>query len=376
MSTDAGLIEKREELKHQLAAGDYKTLIDVLFALTDRLIRKITGRTRLFPTWFIAVILLLTIVLIIFLILYVTDDYPDVHNLMDTLGLDYELGLLLMLISPAAMNILGLVLINQYIGRIFILWRDDVIDATESLVSLDDFKEWLEKVCNRPRHLVITIVLGLLSSLYLIVINSKILGRFVGYGITFGSLLLYVVGFTFFYLFFMAIHLSVRLRRYDLKLFAADPASSELLSRLSGVLGLFIYFVSIYATYLTLVTAFIGLLSVVGIPAILILWGPTIAMFILNQLSLASMIRRAKWRTLNEIQAKVEALQAASNFADKETMDAINRLMDFHDRVKRTRNSAIDLGATLNFINSLLLPLLAFLIGNFGFVVSLFKKHP
>jgi hypothetical protein len=99
-------------------------------------------------------------------------------------------------------------------------------------------------------------------------------------------------------------------------------------------------------------------------------------MFILNQLSLASMIRRAKWRTLNEIQAKVEALQAASNFADKETMDAINRLMDFHDRVKRTRNSAIDLGATLNFINSLLLPLLAFLIGNFGFVVSLFKKHP
>jgi DNA-binding GntR family transcriptional regulator len=105
-------------------------------------------------------------------------------------------------------------------------------------------------------------------------------------------------------------------------------------------------------------------------------WSPTIALFILYQTSLASIIRRAKWKALNEIQSQVEELRASNNLKDKETMEAINRLMDFHDRVKATRNSAIDSSTIINFINSLLLPLLAFLLGNFDKVLSFFSKQP
>ena len=43
---------------------------------------------------------------------------------------------------------------------------------------------------------------------------------------------------------------------------------------------------------------------------------------------------RAKWRTLKEIQARVEQLHTADNLAEKDMMDAINRLMDYHDRIK------------------------------------------
>jgi len=99
-------------------------------------------------------------------------------------------------------------------------------------------------------------------------------------------------------------------------------------------------------------------------------------MFALNHTSLSSIIRRAKWKTLNEIQVKVEKLQAVENFEDKETMEAINRLMDYHDRVKATRNSALDFGTYLNFINSLLLPLLAFILGNLDLVLNLFTRNP
>lgn len=376
MATDAALIEKREELKHRLAAGEYKTLVDVLLAGTDRLLRKITRRSRLFPIWFIAVILMFVVVVIGVAMLYLTGDLDAPRKITETLGIDYEYGVLAMLISPGIMNIIGLVLINQYISRIFILWRDDVLDATESLVSLDQFEDWLEKVCNRQLHLLITIVSGLLGSLYLIAKISTIVGGFVGYGIAFISFFLTTVGLIFFYLFFMVILLSARLRSYDLKLFAADPASSELLYRLAGVLSLFVYFVALYAAYLTLGTASVGLFPSLGILPLLFLWLPIIAMFILNQNSLYSIIRRAKWKTLNEIQAKVEKLQGTEHYSDKETMDALNRLMDYHDRVKGTRNSAIDLSTTLNFINSLLLPLLAFILGNLSLVLSLFKKQP
>jgi hypothetical protein len=174
----------------------------------------------------------------------------------------------------------------------------------------------------------------------------------------------------------MVILLSASLRRYNLSLFAADPANSELVSRLSGVLSIFIYFYAVYAAYLTLVATSLGLLPSLGLIAVLILWVPLISIFILNQMGLSSMIRRVKWKTLNEMQTKVEKLQAAKNFGDKETMDAVNRLMDYHDRVKATRDSALNLGSVLSFINSLLLPLLAFLLGNLDKLIALVTRQP
>jgi len=93
----------------------------------------------------------------------------------------------------------------------------------------------------------------------------------------------------------------------------------------------------------------------------------------LNQTSLSSIIRRAKWKTLNEIQARVEKLHASEKLGEKDTMEAINRLMDYYDRIKSTRNSRVDLGAVLNLINSLLLPLLALALGNIDKILALFK---
>jgi hypothetical protein len=170
--------------------------------------------------------------------------------------------------------------------------------------------------------------------------------------------------------------LLARMHGYDLRLFTADPSSSELISRLSGKFGFFLYFVAVYAATLTLISTWSGFMSSFGINLVLFLWLPIIAIFILNQTSLSSIIRRAKRKTLNEIQVKVEKLQTAKNFEEKETMEAINRLLDYHDRVKATRNSAIDLGTTLNFINSLLLPLFAFVLGNLDLVLNLFARKP
>jgi hypothetical protein len=88
---------------------------------------------------------------------------------------------------------------------------------------------------------------------------------------------------------------------------------------------------------------------------------------------MAKIITRAKWKKLNEIQAQIEKLEVEENIVEKETMEAVNRLMDYHDRIRATRNSALDLRAGLNFLNSLLLPLLAFLLGNLKEVLKLFS---
>jgi len=375
MATDSALIEKREELKRRLAAGDYKTLVDVFLEWFDHLIRKITRQTKPLPLWLLTAILSFVLMLIAFTAIYVSGDWSNFDKLGGVIGYERR-AIVLRVIFNYVFYIATVVVINQYIGGIFVFWRDNMLDVIESAASLEQFEDWLEKVCNWRWHFLTAIIGGLLGTSYLVAILDARLGVFVGYGLTFTSIVITIFAAPFFYLFLMIILLSARLRRYDLKLFAADPSNSEIVSRLSGELTFGVYLVALSASIQTLSTATTRLLPVFSIALVLILWLPIISMFILNQTGLAAIIRRAKWKTLNEIQAKVEKLQAVENFEDKETMEAINRLMDYHDRVKATRNSALDLNTALHFINSLLLPLLAFLLGNIDVVLNLFAKKP
>ena len=375
MATDTALIEKREELKRRLAAGEYKTLIDIFLEWFDRLIRKITRRTKPFPLWLITAVLSFVLILIDFVAIYFEGDWSNFITWGGLVGFEHG-TVVLRVILNYVFFIASATVINQYIGGIFIFWRDNILDVTESTASLEQFEDWLERVCNWRWHLLTAIIGGSLGGSYLVAMLNARIGVFIGYGLTFTCVVAAIFVTAFLYLFLMIILLSVRLRRYNLKLFAADPSNSELVSRLSGELSIGVYLVAIFASIQTLSTAPTGLLPTVGILLVLILWLPIIAMFIMNQTSLSSIIRRAKWKTLNEIQAKVEKLQAAENFEDKETMEAINRLMDYHDRVKATHNSALDLNTTLHFINSLLLPLLAFILGNLDMVLKLFGGNP
>jgi hypothetical protein len=375
MTTDTALIEKREELKRRLVAGEYKTMIDIFLKWLDRLIRKIIRRSAPLPIWFIIAILYIAYYLITFVVsYYVKDNYA--LAVLRSQGVSAGLGTRFVVYSGPAVFIISMLVINQYIHRIINLWRDDLLEATESVTSLEEFKNWLEKACNWRLHLLVTLIGGLLGGIYIGSSASDSVGVLMSYGFVFGGVILLMYFYASVYLLLVAMLLSARLRRYDLKLFAADPSSSEFVTRLSGVLSSIVYFVAVLAAYTTLISALVGLLLPLGIIIILVLWLPIIATFSLNQTSLSSMIRRVKWKALNEIQLKVEKLQTAKNFGNQETMDAIKRLMDYHDRVKATRDSVLDFGTYLSLFNSLLLPVLAFILGNLDLALKLFGRNP
>ena len=375
MTTDTTLIEKREELKRRLAAGEYKTLVDIFLEWFDRLIRKIIRQSKPLPIWLITIVLSLVFTLIGFAILYFTGDLTTFHKISKLGKLEYE-SIVLWTISNIVLVVVGSIFINLYIRQTFVFWRNEMLNAIESVLSLNEFEDWLEKVCNRRLHILITIIGGLTSILLLVIPLSSLLREFVGYGFTLVTIIINIFVWSLIYQLFLIVMLSAGLRRYHLKLFASDPGSSELVSRLSGELSLVVYFVAIFAVVLTFTTALVGLLPTFGFLLLLFYWNPIIAIFIINQTSLSTIIRRVKWKTLNEIQMKVEKLQTSRNFGNQETMDAIKRLMDYHDRVKATRDSALDFRAYLGFINSLLLPLLAFLLGNLDLVLKLFGIKP
>jgi hypothetical protein len=376
VTTDPALIEKREELKRRLAAGEYKTLVDVFLIWTDQLVRKLTRLSQPLPIWIVAIILILFVNLIGFAVNTIAGDWTNTIKYFELLGLKIELGILWKL-WDSILAVTVLLVINGFIGRIFALWRSEVLDATESIVSLKKFEDWLEGICNRRLHFILAIVGGLFANFISgsIVSSVNVQYAFIGIGFALMQILNYIINFSSFYLFFMFIILAVGLRQYDIKLFAADPSSSELLSRLSGVLSLIVYMVAVFAAISVPVSTLIGLTTADTL-VLLFLWVPIAAMFILNQSSLSSIVRRVKWKTLNEIQVKVERLRASRSFGSPKTMDTINKLMNYHDRVKATRDSALDFRTYLSFINSLLLPLLAFILGNLDLVLKLFGRNP
>lgn len=79
-------------------------------------------------------------------------------------------------------------------------------------------------------------------------------------------------------------------------------------------------------------------------------------------------------RTLNGIQAQVEALQAKETILSEDTLGHIDKLMDYHDRIKATKDSALNLRATLSFLNSLLLPVIASILANFDQIIERIER--
>jgi hypothetical protein len=363
MIEDTTLVEQREELKCQLAAAEHKWLFGAMLDGTGRFIQKLTRNPELPAFWYSALVIGLVYWLISLLTSILLGEFYTLRR--DAIPLEiFGVGISLAIIIAGKI----------YTGSAFTTFRDHIVDAFESATDLADFQRWLAAFCNVKRHLFFSLAYGIVLGLYSPIAVATIRGGFPGFGFTILSVIFTsVVGGAIYYgLVFWT--LLVRLSRYHFKLYAADPSSSEVIHHLSGVLTRFLYVAAMLGASGTLITAFLGLLTPAAIIILVLsIWSPLAAIFLTSQYALRKIITRAKWETLNEIQAEVERLQAEGKLTDKETMESANRLMDYHNRIKATRDSALDLRAALNFLNSLLLPLLAFLLANLGKVLEAFR---
>jgi hypothetical protein len=367
MGEDTALREKREELNHQLAIGEYKTLTDMFLDGAGRLIQKLTRTPEPPSFWYSAAVIALVALSISLLTSILLGEF---YLFRDGGGANILMQVWLVGIGLAAM-----IALKICTGILFRSLRDDLLNAIVSAVDLADLQRWLAAHRSVGKPLYFSLVLGVLLAFYTLVSFAAIPGVFLGFGPTILAVIFFPQAAMFFYYYvFLFVAFPVRLSRYQFKLYMANPSSSEVINRLSEVLSYFVYITAALVAIGTLVFVFFG---VVTLPNIVLLvlggWGPLVALFLANQYALAKIITRAKWEKLNELQAKIEKLETEENIADKQTMEAVNRLMDYYDRIKATPNSALDLRTGLNFLNSLLLPLFAFVLTNLDKVLELFS---
>jgi hypothetical protein len=148
-----------------------------------------------------------------------------------------------------------------------------------------------------------------------------------------------------------------KLNKWDLMLYPDDPASSPILIQLSRELRDYILsLASVGAILMFLVGSLAGLSSLIISSTLIIVWIPIIALFIMENNVFTDQITRVKFDRLEKIQAKIVKLSNLEKM-DREATVQIMSLMDYHDRVKSTRNSLYNPQAFINLLGSLALPL-------------------
>jgi hypothetical protein len=270
----------------------------------------------------------------------------------------------------------ALVLIQATLGTRLLLTtlQESTVEAMTSLVNLEKLQHWLLTTFDLKKQFMTSLIIGLMAGLSTPFFWGTIRGDFPGFGpITGVALIGFQAGMGWYFIFPLLTWIS-QAGHYQLKLYEADPSNSEVIDRLSDVTSGLVFIGAILGAIFTLGLIYFRLLNVIiSIPFLVLgTWGPLGVIFIASQYALARIISRSKWKTLNEIQAQVEELKTKSSLVDKETMEAMTRLMDYHDRVRATRNSALDLRSGLSFLNSLLLPLIAFILANLDNLIAFF----
>jgi hypothetical protein len=364
MTENIDLLKRREELKLALREENTKTLVDVILEGVTRPFQKVIGSNRIITYVYGTLIVFLLTMLVGMILITLLGESASLQQFVQRYGLWF---IMIGLFSSTG----SMTLANVFIHRIITIIRESVLDTVETIDTMVDIEQWVTFVCNKKLALAAG-VLGIPVGYYLVRNLSAITGSPYGVGLTMLVILFSMQSSIFFGFSITILFLTVRLRNYQLILFSSDPSSSQVISNLSGFMSNFVYLFAIYGALTTFGIITTGLLKSFTL-TLPLFWILIVLIFAINQYSLAQIIQRAKWKTLSAVQAQIEKFQKAQAVPDKETRETLIWLLDYHNRVKATRNSALNLEASLNLFNSLLLPVFAFVLGNLDKVIAFFR---
>lgn len=165
------------------------------------------------------------------------------------------------------------------------------------------------------------------------------------------------------------------LDRLSLALYPDDPASSPILLQLSKQLGEYILFLAFAGAGLLLLNGLVNTLNIKVILLTLVVdWVPILALFILGNQAFSKQISRVKYDRLEKLQSEIMKLSSNVEKMNTDTIARVKSLVDYHDRVKSSRNSLYNSASFINLIGSLALPLLSAVLSTIDIWQKIFGR--
>jgi len=364
MTIDSELNKKRLEVKNEITEGINKTPMALLFNTTGRVIQKIRRNPKPLPFIFCVVVLATIISVILGLNYLVLSRTPEAATQITPISAVILVEILLVIIALTYFNV----------NRVLFSIRDVFVDSIMSSEDLSKLHEWLSlgwspSIIGRFFFWWVLFTVGAMAFIYLFFSQKG----FISVGLLMPYLFFAFLGGVSFYYAPLMLLLPSRLRFYRFELYENDPARSEIVDNISAVLNRFIY------GYVFLNAMLQSSLAIANVPIIAQIalmvtfgWMPVITQYLVNQACIQTIISRSKRKTLNRIQAEIQTLHEG-DIKNKETIETINRLVDYHERIRTTPDSNLNVQIFGHFLNQLALPFLGFLLGNIDTIIDIFR---
>lgn len=332
----------------KILADPDRTLPALIFSLTGSFVCRITGRKEPLPWQYNFVVVALIIQLPTLLISLLLNETKQWMKL-GFLWMGYiELGLLATVVA--------------HIGVFYVYknMNSYIVDSIQRKEDLIDLQKVFGRVGSLKNSIYFTLFFTVFWCISFSWFLSEYINQFIGLGLLSGTIIfglltgpaVYLEGCYYFFI--------THLGNYTYVLNETSPAHSQVIYRISRIVTVLIYSIAFFIAFATASVAFIAGAVVL---TVLIGWIPTIVYFIASQLSISRIVTTAKWQILTHIQEQIRVLNSG-DITNKKNIEAINRLMDYHERVRSSPNSTLSIGTGVNFINQLALPLVGLLLAN------------
>jgi hypothetical protein len=339
-----------------------KTAPAIVLNFANVLIGKISGKKNILPLWGSAFLLGICLFIPSYVFALLLGEVKQLREIGWTVFTALELGYLSVILMYIDIN-------KNILGTL----RRKIIPIITSEKDLEKLGNCLQLAATK-KYLPSMMILGITMGLTAYVGGTLAYGHNPGVGLPLNAIFAGIFsGISLHYLMWVLI-LARLLGGMNYVVNEFTPASSKIIEEISLMLNKHIYLVALFTAVVTIVDSLDPLTSWFVWVIILFGWIPITTQFFLNQSTIRRIISNAKWSVLELIQSEIRTLKNTGPLQAKETTDAINRLMDLHERIEKTRSSTFDFKAGLNFLNQLMLPVLGWVIGNVEKLLSYLKS--
>ena len=239
MINNSKLIDKREELKKQIALGNYSTVPDVILTSIGQLLKIITRRKKLPNYWYSSLILNLIVFLVGMLLSYVMNESV------------LSQGPIIQMVFLAVLaGFISMVVAKIFVDKIFKEFRIHIVDSIESVDDIANLQSWTAAVCNTKYQFVCGLLYGILIPIFILYILSNSALEFMGIGPILPIIFSFFQAGLLSYYILLYFVLPGRLSGYDYKLYLNDPSQSKVVEHISNIFtyGLFLFSVVMVIT--------------------------------------------------------------------------------------------------------------------------------
>lgn len=352
----------RETMREDIERMYQSSFLRRWWGIIGRMLARLAGQKGEAPMWVSAAIVLLLIQVVTTITAFVIKDWSATSvSFIYSYPMLFYIWFCIIVLH---------VQVERFIGYI----KDDFVNALDLSASQKTMKAWLN---NTGRHSTQVFAI-LFFVVWMTVVTIYVLysqrNQPAGPSVYLFTVLVFVsIASHLYWVLNISITFAFWIPKIKFNLFPDDPSQTPVMLTMHQVSSSLLLMVALLLALNIIIIIPLNLYSRIYLIAILsVFWLPLLLYFFLSEAAFSRLVVNARIQRLATIQQQIMEIENKQDMSQKETAEAVKRLLDLHDRVKATPVSMINLGSITNLLGSLALPLLAVLINLFDIWQKIF----